>query len=143
MKWLLRAAQKSWVLLIVAAVAAVGGVVIGRFHSVFGAHPSAETRTDNIVSTIPKYVTYDVEGPVGTSGMISYVDERSQPQREHFDSLPWSKTLTTTVPSVFANLIVQGDSPALSCRITVNGEVRDQQAVSGSDATAFCLVKAA
>ena len=143
MKWLLKAAQKCWVPLVVIAVVTAGGLVIERFHGVFGAQPSAESRTDNIVSTIPKYVTYEVDGPAGTTGMISYVDERSQPQHERFTSLPWSKTLTTTVPSVFANLVAQGDSGQLSCRITVNGELRDHQGVDGAAASTFCLVKAA
>lgn len=145
MTWLIRAVRRSWVLLIITVVAAVGAVVIYRFQGIFGSQTlvGGENRTENIVSTIPKYVTYEVDGPSGTSGMISYVDERSQPQHEHFDSLPWSKTLTTTVPSVFANLVAQGDSHALQCRITVNGQVRDEQAADGADATAFCLVKAA
>lgn len=145
MTWIVRAVRRTWVLLIITVVAAVGTVVIYRFQGIFGSQTltGGESRTDNIVSTIPKYVTYEVDGPSGTSGMISYIDERSQPQHEHFDSLPWSKTLTTTVPSVFANLVVQGDSDALRCRITVNGQVRDQQVADGADATAFCLVKAA
>jgi hypothetical protein len=143
MKWLLKTARRGWVLLTVVGVVTVGGFVIDRFHGVFGSQPAAETRTDNIVSTIPKYVTYEVDGPEDTTGMISYVDERAQPQRERFTSLPWSKTLTTTVPSVFANLVAQGDSSRLTCRITVNGELRDQQAADGASATTFCLVKAA
>jgi hypothetical protein len=143
MNWLLKTAQRGWVLLTVVGVVTVGGFVIDRFHGVFGSRPSAETRTDNIVSTIPKYVKYEVDGPSDTTGMISYVDERAQPQRERFTSLPWSKTLTTTVPSVFANLVAQGDSSRLTCRITVNGELRDHQAADGASATTFCLVKAA
>ncbi len=75
--------------------------------------------------------------------MISYVDEHAQSQEARFSTLPWTVTLTTTLPSVFANIIAQGDSPELGCRITVNGDVRDQQSVNGTDATAFCLVKAA
>ena len=51
--------------------------------------------------------------------------------------------MTTTVPSVFANLVAQGDSSRLTCRITVNGELRDHQAADGASATTFCLVKAA
>lgn len=145
MAGIVRLMSRLWVLVVIAVVAAVGGIVIYRFQGIFGAHTvtADESRTDNIVSTIPKYVTYEVDGPAGASGMISYVDERSQPQREHFDSLPWSHTLTTTVPSVFANLIVQGDSHQLSCRIKVNGELRDQQSATAADATTFCLVKAA
>lgn len=143
MKVLMRAVGRIWIPLAVVMVMTTGGLVISRFHTKFGSQHVAENQTDNVVSTIPKYVTYEVDGPASTSGMISYVDERSQPQHEHFDSLPWSKTLATTAPSVFANLIAQGDSHALYCRITVNGQVRDQQAAHGGGTTAFCLVKAA
>lgn len=145
MTWIVRAVSKAWVLLIIVAVVTIGGLIIYRFHGIFGAERASatENRTENIVSTIPKYVTYEVDGPPGASGMISYVDERSQPQAEHFDSLPWSHTLVTTVPSVFANLVAQGDSHSLQCRISINGQVRDQQTSNATDATTFCLVKAA
>ena len=139
------ALTRIWVPLIIAVVVATGGFVIFRFHGVFGSQQqvSGESRAENIVSTVPKYVTYQVDGPANSAGMISYVDEHAQPQETHFTTLPWSRTLVTTLPSVFANVIAQGDSQALSCSITVNGELRDQQAANGADATTFCLVKAA
>lgn len=145
MNRVLSAATRMWVLVIVVAVTVVGGFIIYRLHGVFGSgsDASAEKRTENIISTIPKFVLYEVDGPPGTSGMISYVDGNSAPRQERFTSLPWSHTVVTTVPSVFANVIAQGDSPELRCRITVNGEVREQQSATGTDATAFCLVKAA
>lgn len=141
----LSVATRMWVLLIVVAVTSVGGFIIYRLHGVFGSQTdtAGETRTGNIVSTIPKLVVYEVDGPAGSSGMVSYVDEKSQPRQERFSALPWSHTLVTTVPSVFANVVAQGDSSQLRCRITVNGEVREQQIATGADATAFCLVKAA
>ncbi len=76
-------------------------------------------------------------------GSISYLDENAQPQRADFTSLPWSFQVTTTLPSMFANLVAQGDSNSIRCRITVNGEVREDQSSTGHDAQAFCLVKAA
>ncbi|WP_428847401.1 MmpS family transport accessory protein [Mycolicibacterium cosmeticum] len=139
-----RGLARTWVPLLIAAVVAVGAVVIYRFHGVFGSGvDGGGGRAENIVSTVPKYVTYEVYGPAGTSGMISYVDERAQAREARFSALPWTITLTTTLPSVFANIIAQGDSADLGCRITVNGDVRDEQSASGTDATAFCLVKAA
>jgi hypothetical protein len=44
---------------------------------------------------------------------------------------------------MFANLVAQGDSDTISCRISVNGEVREHQSATGTDPQAFCLVKAA
>ena len=137
--------ERLWIVLVVIPVVAVGALVIYRFHGVFGAQGAASSANDGgqIISTVPKYVTYEVYGPEGTSGMVSYVDERAESQEASFASLPWTLTMTTTAPSVFANVMAQGDSAELGCRITVNGELRDQQQAGGHAAATFCVVKAA
>lgn len=140
--------ERLWIVLVIVPVAAIGGLVIYRFHGVFGADGAAVAggaggAGGEIVSTVPKYVTYELYGPESTSGMVSYVDERAQSQEAQFHSLPWSLTLTTTQPSVFANVMAQGDSHELGCRITVNGELRDEHQTDGHSAATFCVVKAA
>lgn len=137
--------QRLWVVLVIVPVAAVAALTIQRFHGVFGADGAAVAggTGGEIVSTVPKYVTYEVYGPENTAGMISYVDERAQSREAQFGALPWSITLTTTQPSVFANVMAQGDGPALGCRITVNGELRDEHRTDGHHAATFCVVKAA
>lgn len=137
--------ERLWIVLVIVPVVAVGGLVIYRFHGIFGAENSAAAGSGagEIVSTVPKYVTYEIYGPQHTSGMVSYVDDRAQSREATFRSLPWSLTLTTTQPSVFANVMAQGDSDELGCRITVNGELRDDQQAAGHSAAAFCVVKAA
>jgi len=57
--------------------------------------------------------------------------------------LPWSFTISTTLPSVSANIMAQGDSNEISCKITVDGIVREQQNANGHNAQTFCLVKSA
>jgi Mycobacterium membrane protein len=91
----------------------------------------------------PKHVLYEVIGPVGTAGSISYLDENAQPHRADFTTLPWSHLVTTTLPTMFANIVAQGDSDTIRCRITVNGEVREDQTSTMQAAQVFCLVKAA
>ncbi|MEO6792519.1 MAG: MmpS family transport accessory protein [Mycobacterium sp.] len=137
--------ERLWIVLVIVPVVAVGALVIYRFHGMFGAEgaSAAGGAGSEILSTVPKYVTYEIYGPEATSGMVSYVDERSRAQEATFDSLPWSLTLTTTQPSVFANVMAQGDSHQLGCRITVNGELREQQQAYGHGAATFCVVKAA
>jgi hypothetical protein len=137
--------ERLWIVLVIVPVAAVGALVIYRFHGIFGADHSAAVAGagGEIVSTVAKYVTYEIYGPHATTGMVSYVDERAQPREATFDSLPWSLTLTTTQPSVFANVMAQGDGDELGCRITVNGELRDEQRTGGHSAATFCVVKAA
>ena len=57
--------------------------------------------------------------------------------------LPWSITLSTTLPAVSANLMAQTDGDEIGCRVTVNGTVREEQTANGVNAQTFCLVKSA
>ena len=74
---------------------------------------------------------------------MSFLNAEAKPQEAVFTGLPWTHSFSTTIPAVVANLVAQGDSDTLGCRITVNGAVKDEQQASGSSAQAFCLVKAA
>lgn len=88
-------------------------------------------------------MTYEVFGATGTAGRVSYVDVDSRPAQANFSSLPWRYTIATTMSSVIANVVAQGDSDNLGCRITVNGEVKDEHHSSEHHAQVSCLVKAA
>ena len=82
---------------------------------------------------------------VNTSGriVIGLVDPDAMAEQAKFSSLPWTYTISTTNPAVIANVVAQGNSDRIGCRITVNGEIRDEQSSSGHHAQTFCLVKAA
>ncbi|TDZ90260.1 MmpS family transport accessory protein [Mycobacteroides salmoniphilum] len=137
---------RVWVPLIVVVSSIVGGFAVYRLHGIFGSDQATLIgggRPERIVHISPKRVTYELFGPTKSSGMISYLDEHAQPQKASFNTLPWSHTINTTLPSVFANIVAQGDSDSLSCRIVVNGSVRDEQTSRKVSAQAFCLVKAA
>ena len=58
---------------------------------------------------------------------INYLDENAQPKRVDGARLPWSLELVTMLTAVAANVVAQGDSDTIGCRITVNGVVRQQQ----------------
>jgi hypothetical protein len=136
--------KRTWIPLVIAAVVAVGGFAAYRLQGIFGSDRVSQAgQVDQIVPINVKHVAYEVTGPAGTAGVVNYLDENSQPQRENFTTLPWSHTLTTTLPGVFANVVAQGDSDTIGCRIVVDGAVRDQQSASGLKAQAFCLDKAA
>lgn len=143
---IIRALGRGWIPLVLVVAIALSGFTIYRMHGIFGSHQSADAAgggADQIVPFNPKRVLYEVYGPSGTVGSISYLDENAKPQRADFTTLPWSYLVTTTLPSMFANLVAQGDSETIGCRISVNGEVRENQSADGHDAQAFCLVKAA
>jgi hypothetical protein len=57
--------------------------------------------------------------------------------------LPWSLTLSTTAPAASATIVAQGDSDSISCRVTVDGVVKDERVSNEVNAQTFCLVKSA
>lgn len=131
-------------LVVVVLVVGTAGFSVYRLRSFFGADQGAASAgvvVDEIVPFNPKNVVLEVFGPPGTVATINYLDVNAQPQRVEDAPLPWSHTLTTTDPSVFANVIAQGDSNSIGCRITVDGVVTDERSVTNVNAYTFCLDK--
>src|SRR5262245_50700562 len=94
-----------------------------------------------IVQFNPKVVRYEVFGPAGTTANVNYFDADANTHQVDAVALPWSTTISTTLPAVSANIMVQGDSDEIGCRITVDGTVRDERTIDGENAQTFCLVK--
>ncbi|BCI51131.1 putative conserved membrane protein, MmpS [Mycolicibacterium litorale] len=139
-----RVVQRVWIPTVVVIVCAVAAFAVVRLQEVAGStnHSTGAIR-DGSEPVIPKDVIYEVFGPAGTTGQANFLDEHSQPQQANFATLPWSYRISTKLMSVFANVVAQGDSEMLGCRITVNGEVLDEQSVTAQNAQVFCLVKSA
>ena len=138
--------RRFWVIVVVIVALVVAIFVVGRLRTYFGSDvpPSAAPAgADSIVAFNPKRVTYEITGPQSASGKVSYLDAGGQTHQGGFTTLPWSFTVITTDPGILANVVAQGDSAALGCRILVNGKVTDEHQASGRDAQAFCLDKAA
>jgi hypothetical protein len=70
--------------------------------------------------------------------VINYLDVNAQPQRVDDTVLPKSYDVTTTEPAVFTNVVAQGDSDSIGCRIIIDGAVKDESSVN---ADTFCLDK--
>ncbi|AKN16661.1 MmpS family transport accessory protein [Mycobacterium haemophilum] len=141
---MVRFLTRMWIPLVIAAVVVVGGFVAYRLHGLFASHAvSGSGQVEAIVPINVKRVTYEIFGPAGTVGHISYLDQDAQPQGADFTALPWSHTVTTTLPGVFAAVVAQGYSDTIGCRIVVDGQVRDEQFSSSFNAQTFCLDKAA
>ena len=139
-----RALKHAWIPLLLIVVLAVSGLVVSRLHKMFA---SADLNAGagagiEIVQFNPKVMVYDVYGSPGTPAQISYFDPDAN---VHLLTapLPWSITLSTTLPTVSANLMAQTDGDEIGCRVTVNGTVREEQSASGVHAQTYCLVKSA
>lgn len=87
-------------------------------------------------------MVYDVYGSPGDTALISYFDPDAK-VHTITASLPWSVTLSTTLPTVSANLMARADGDQIGCRVTVNGIVREEQSANGIEAQTYCLVKSA
>lgn len=131
-------------LLVVVVVVAAAGFSVYRLHGIFGSDngtSAASAISNEIIPFNPKQVILEVFGPPGTVATINYLDVNAQPQRIDDAALPWSYTMTTTQPVVFADLVAQGNSNFIGCRVTVNGVVKDERTVNDVNAYTFCLNK--
>ena len=139
-----RALKHAWIPLLLIVVLAVSGLVVSRLHKMFASENlnAGAGAGIEIVQFNPKVMVYDVYGSPGTTAQISYFDPDAN---VHLLTapLPWSITLSTTLPTVSANLMAQTDGDEIGCRVTVNGTVREEQSASGVHAQTYCLVKSA
>ena len=139
-----RLLTRRWMLLVAVAVVAVAGFSVYRLHGIFGSHNSTSTASafsNEIVPFNPKHVVLDVFGAPGTVATINYLDVNAQPQRVDDATLPWSYDITTTQPAVFVNVVAQGNSDSIGCRITIDGVVKDERSVNTMNAYTYCLDK--
>jgi Mycobacterium membrane protein len=140
----MRLLKKLWIPLVLVVVLAVSALLVTRLHRIFASEDlnAAAGAGIEIVQFHPKFLVYDVYGPAGTTAQIDYFDADAN-THEITTTLPWSITLSTTLPSVSGNIMAQGDSDEIGCRITVDGTVRDERSRDGHNAQTFCLVKSA
>jgi hypothetical protein len=136
---------RLWVPLVMVAVVVIAAFTVVRLHGVFGSdmYKPDNSNADAIIQFNPKHVLLEIFGPPGTVADINYLDEQAQPQRLAGVRLPWSLEIVTTLTAVLANVIAQGNSDSIGCRITVNGVVRDQESDNRYHAQTSCLVKSA
>ncbi len=139
-----RVAKRVWIPLVFVVVLAVSGLIVVRLHKVFGSQDlnAAAGAGIEIVQFNPKIVVYDVFGPPGATATIDYFDADANTHQVN-TALPWSTTISTTLPAVSANIMAQSDGDQIGCRVTVDGVVRDQKSTDGRNAQTFCLVKSA
>lgn len=136
--------KRGWMVIVAVLVVVLAGFAIYRLHGIFGAQSNTSANSglaNEIVPFNPKHVVLEVFGRPGATATINYLDVNAQPQQVKDAPLPWSFTITTTEPAVIGNVVAQGNGDSLGCRITVNGEVKDQRTVDKADAYTFCLDK--
>ncbi|MDX1872315.1 MmpS family transport accessory protein [Mycolicibacterium sp. 120266] len=139
--------KRIWIPLVILVVVGVATFTVMRVRTFFGTGPgyvsTENSASDESEPFDPKVVKYEIWGEPGATANINYMDLDAKPQRADNAPLPWTLTLSTTAPSVFPTISAQGDGDSLSCRITVDDEVKDERTVNGVGAHTYCLVKSA
>jgi hypothetical protein len=136
--------KKAWIPLLIVVVVAVAGFTVQRIRTFFGAEGITVTPVqfaDDPEPFDPKVVTYEIFGEPGAYADINYLDLK--PQRVDGAMLPWSLTLSTTAAAAQPNIVAQGDGSSITCRVTVDDEVKEERTSTGLNAQTFCLVKSA
>ena len=141
---LTRLGKRAWIPLVLVVVPAVSGLIVVRLHKIFASEDlnAGSGANIKIVQFNPKILVYDVFGSPGSTAMIDYFDADANTHEVNVP-LPWSITISTTLPAVSGNIMAQGDGDEIGCRITVDGVVRDERSRNGVNAQTFCLVKSA
>ena len=138
-------AKRVWIPLLIVVVVAIAGFTVSRIRTFFGAEGILTTPkvfADDPEPFDPKVVKYEIFGS-GTYANINYLDLDAKPQRLDGATIPWSLTLETTAPSAAPNIVAQGDGSSVTCRITVDDEVKDERTATGVNALVYCFVKSA
>ena len=137
---------RLWVPLVILAVVVAGGFTVSRLHGIFGSEKQlsySDTKADDSKPFNPKHLRYEVFGPPGTVAAISYFDVNGEPQHLQEESLPWSLEFAITSATAVGNVVAQGDSNSIGCRILVDNVVKSEKTTHETSAFTFCLLKSA
>lgn len=137
--------KRVWIPLLILVVVGIGGFTVHRVRTFFGADGIITTPRvfgDDPQSFDPKIVKYEVWGN-GWSANINYLDLDAKPQKLDNAPLPWTLTLETSAAAAAPILLAQGDGDSITCRITVDDEVKDERTATGISALTSCSVKSA
>lgn len=141
-----RLLKRVWIPLVILVVVVAGGLTVGRLHGIFGSEKRpayGDTKVNDNKPFDPKRITYEVFGPPGTVADIGYFDVNAEPQRVEGAQLPWKIVLTTTKPTIVGNLVAQGNTDSIGCRILIGDDVKAEKVVNEVSAFTFCMLKSA
>jgi len=138
--------ERAWIPLVIVVVMGLGGFTVWRIHGIFGSEKRpaySDSASDDTKPFNPKRLTYEVFGAPGTVADISYFDVNADPQRVDGAQLPWTLKLTTKAAAVMGNIVAQGNSNTIGCRIIVDGVVKAEKISHEVNAFTYCVLKGA
>ncbi|MHC9293268.1 MmpS family transport accessory protein [Mycobacterium sp. LTG2003] len=120
--------RKRWVSITVVLVLTATGMFIAslRLSHIPDLAIGHSNRPASMAESRVKVLSYEVQGPVGASTTVSYLDESGFAQNATA-SLPWTLQLHTRNLTVAGGVVAQSEAGGLTCRILIDGAVRDQR----------------
>jgi hypothetical protein len=137
--------RRAWLPLLIVFVVLIAGFTVDRIRGFFASEGPLVTPVnfaDDPEPFEPKVVEYEIDG-LGGSADVNYMDLTGEPQRVDGAALPWRVRLETTNPSALAQVVAQGAGSSLTCRIIVDGELRQERTTDAVSAQTFCIEKSA
>jgi hypothetical protein len=141
-----KALKRAWIPLLIVVVVLVAGFTVQRVRGFFASEPPLVTPVnfaDDPEPFDPKVVEYEIDGPAGGTADVNYLDLEGKPQRLDGAALPWTIRLETTEPSAMAQVVAQGNTDTLTCRILVDGELKEERTMTGVNVQTYCIEKSA
>ncbi|KWX25007.1 membrane protein [Mycolicibacterium wolinskyi] len=131
--------------MVMAAVIAIGGFAVTKIRGIFGTQQlptyAGSMSDDQKNVSDPKRVVYEIFGPPGAVADVNYIDDDGEPNQVDGVALPWSVEIVTNAPSMTGNVLAQGNSDFIGCRISSDGEVKDERTSHDVNAYIYCFAK--
>ncbi len=135
---------KVWLPLVTVIALSVAALCMWKVHQASAPGPVLAVNPPQAPEEfVPKQLTYELFGDLGSGGMLSYIDIDGHPHTVELTELPWSHSETTTLTVVSGSISAQVHGGQVGCRMLVNGVVRDEQSANREDADVTCRVKSA
>ena len=139
-----RVLEKTWLPLVAVVAITLGALCMWKVHQASAPGPVLTVNGPQAPEEfVPKKLTYELDGDLGDSGMLSYIDIDGHPHAVDLTALPWSHDETTTLTVVSGSISAQVHGGTVHCRMLVDGVVRDEQSATRQNADVTCRVKSA
>jgi hypothetical protein len=136
--------ERGWLPLVTVMAVSLAAVCMWKVHQASAPGPVLAVNPAQAPEEfVPKQLTYELFGDVGSGGILDYIDIDGHPHKVDITTLPWSHTETTTLTVVSGSISAQVHGGQIGCRMLVNGVVRDEQSATRQDADVTCRVKSA
>jgi hypothetical protein len=85
-----------------------------------------------------KVVTYEVISDSGSLNSVTWFDENNALQQDSGVTAPWSLTVNNNSSFITAGVTAQTDGTSVTCRVTVDGKVEEENTSTGQYAVVNC-----